>query len=69
MKRVSRKRASERPSHEAPRWRVLARLASLAQIGELARRLNSGYREGWGSGIGGRVLDEKAELSQAALIC
>ena len=32
------------------RSRVLARLASLAQIGELARRLNSGYREGWGVG-------------------
>ena len=29
---------------------VLSRLASLAQIGELARRLNSGYREGWGVG-------------------
>ena len=41
VKRVSRERASERRSlgPSAPRSRVLARLASLAQIGELARRL------------------------------
>ena len=44
VKRVSRERASERRSREgqrkgAPRSRVLARLASLAQIGELASRL------------------------------
>ena len=45
-KRAARERASERRSREglylssAPRSRVLARLASLAQIGELARRLN-----------------------------
>ena len=39
-KRVSRKRASEGPRKGfAARSRVLARLASLAQIGELARRL------------------------------
>ena len=50
VKRVSRKRASERPSREAPHSRVLARLALLEQIGELARRLNIGYREGWGVG-------------------
>ena len=36
VKRVSRERASERRSREG---RVLARLTSLAQIGELARRL------------------------------
>ena len=36
---VSRKRASERRSREAPRSRILARLTSLAQIGELTRRL------------------------------
>ena len=35
VKRVSRERASER----SPRSRVLARLTSLTQIGELARRL------------------------------
>ena len=35
-KRVSRERASERRSRKG---RVLARIASLAQIGELARRL------------------------------
>ena len=43
VKRVSRERASERRSRDgqrrAPRSRVLARLISLAQIGELARRL------------------------------
>ena len=46
MKRVSRKRASKRPSGEgqrkgasAPRSRILMRLTSLAQIGEVARRL------------------------------
>ena len=40
--RAARERASERRSREgpAPRSRVLARLASLAQIGELARRLD-----------------------------
>ena len=38
VKRVSQERASERQSREE-RSRVLARLASLAQIGELARRL------------------------------
>ena len=37
-------RASERRSREAPRSRVLARLASLAQIGELARRLVTLFR-------------------------
>ena len=41
VKRVSRERASGRRSREGPR--PLARLASLAQIGELARRLNVGY--------------------------
>ena len=46
VKQASRERARERRSREgqrkeasAPRSRVLARLASLAQIGELARRL------------------------------
>ena len=44
VKRVLGKRASDRRSREgqrkgAPRSRVLARLASLAQVGELARRL------------------------------
>ena len=40
VKRVSRERASERRSREGPpRSRVLARLTSLTQIGELARRL------------------------------
>ena len=51
VKRVSRERASERRRREgqrrwlqallssAPRSRVIGRLASLAQIGELARRL------------------------------
>ena len=40
VKRVSRERTSERRSlSSAPRSRVLARLTSLAQIGELARRL------------------------------
>ena len=43
VKRVSREHASERRSCEGggkdPRSRVLARLASLAQIGQLARRL------------------------------
>ena len=40
-KRASRERASEGPAPRgyAARSRVLARLASLAQIGELARRL------------------------------
>ena len=38
VKLVSRERAGERRSREG-RSRVLARLASLAQIGELARRL------------------------------
>ena len=43
-KRVSQERTSERRSHEGqrkgpPRSRVIARLASLAQIEELARRL------------------------------
>ena len=45
VKRVSREHASERQSREGPRSRVLARLASLAQIGELARRLVSYIRE------------------------
>ena len=40
VKRVSRERASGRRSREGPR--PLTRLASLAQIGELARRLNVG---------------------------
>ena len=40
VKRVSRERASGRRSREGPR--PLARLASLAQIGELARRRNVG---------------------------
>ena len=39
VKRVSREHASERRSREGLRSRVLARLALLAQIGELARRL------------------------------
>ena len=39
VKRVSGERASERRSREGPRSRVLARLASLAQKGEVARRL------------------------------
>ena len=39
VKRVSRERASERRSREGLRSRVVARLASLAQIGELARAL------------------------------
>ena len=34
-------RTRERASGEAPRLRVLARLISLAQIGELARRLQN----------------------------
>ena len=38
-KRASRERASEGPRGFAARSRVLARLVSLAQIGELARRL------------------------------
>ena len=44
-KRVSRERASGRRSREGPR--PLTRLASLAQLGELARRLNVGnvFRE------------------------
>ena len=37
--RASRERASEGPRGFAARSRVLARLVSLAQIGELARRL------------------------------
>ena len=37
VKRVSREHASERRTLEAPSSRVLARLTSLAQIGELAR--------------------------------
>ena len=41
VKQVSRERASER----LPRSRVLARLASLAQIGELARRLDDKRHE------------------------
>ena len=40
VKRVSRERASGRRSREGPR--PLTRLASLAQIGELVRRLNVG---------------------------
>ena len=40
VKRVSRERASGRRSREGPR--PLTRLASLARIGELARRLNVG---------------------------
>ena len=40
VKRVSRERARA-GGKEAPRSRVLARLASLAQIGELARRLKT----------------------------
>ena len=39
VKRVSRERVSERRSREG---RVLVRFASLAQIGELARRLRQG---------------------------
>ena len=43
---MQREHFSEFPSAEgpAPRARVLARLASLAQIGELARRLFLGVR-------------------------
>ena len=44
-KRASRERASEAPRGFAARSRVLARLVSLAQIGELARRLVSYIRE------------------------
>ena len=40
-KRASRERASEGPRSFAARSRVFARLASLAQIGELARRLSA----------------------------
>ena len=59
-KRVSRERASEGPRKGfAARSRVLARLVSLAQIGELARRLPSsavilgtfstdGFQDGYG---------------------
>ena len=40
-KRASRERASEGPRGLAARSRVFARLASPAQIGELARRLSA----------------------------
>ena len=52
VKRVSRERASERRSlSSAPRSRVVARLASLAQIGELARRLNYSLLTNFGNTI------------------
>ena len=40
----TRERAAKLREAEAPRFRVLARLALLAQIGELARRLQNGSK-------------------------
>ena len=41
VKRVSQERASKRRSRKGQASRVLARLTSLAQIGELVRRLSA----------------------------